>query len=66
LAGFIFLIIASLHSLIEKKVPWVDGVFFLIEGALSIIVALDYFHLGKKALPFTYLLLGFFQFFYRL
>ncbi len=63
LAGVIFLIIASLHSIIEKKVPWVDGVFFFIEGVLSIVVALDFFHLGKKALPFTYVFLALFQFF---
>ena len=63
LAGLVFLLIAIFHPIIEKKVPWVDGVFFLIEGILSIIVAFDYFHLGKKALPITYLLLGIFQFF---
>lgn len=63
LAGLIFLSIAFFHPIIEKKVPWVDGVFFLIEGVLSIIVAFDFFHLGKKALPITYLLLALFQFF---
>ena len=63
LAGLVFLSIAFFHPVIEKKAPWVDGVFFLIEGILSIIVAFDYFHLGKKALPITYLLLGIFQFF---
>jgi hypothetical protein len=63
LAGLVFLSIAIFHPFIEKKAPWVDGVFFLIEGILSIIVAFDYFHLGKKALPITYILLGLFQFF---
>ncbi|WP_298145458.1 hypothetical protein [Flavobacterium sp.] len=63
IAGLLFLSIAIFHPLIEKRAPWVDGVFFLIEGILSIIVALDCFHLGKKALPITYLLLGLFQFF---
>ena len=62
-AGLIFLTVAFFHPILEKKAPWVDGVFFLIEGVLSIIVALDFFHLGKKALPITYLLLGIFQFF---
>ncbi len=63
LAGVIFLSIAFFHPIIEKKAPWIDGVFFLIEGILSIIIAIDFFHLGKKALPITYLLLGLFQFF---
>ncbi len=63
LAGIVFLSIAIFHPLIEKKAPWVDGVFFVIEGILSIIVAVDFFHLGKKALPITYILLGLFQFF---
>lgn len=63
IAGLIFLTIALLHPIIEEKAPWVDGVFFVIEGILSIIVALDYFHLGKKALPLTYLFLAIFQFY---
>ncbi len=63
LAGIVFLSIAFFHPIIEKKIPWVDGLFFIIEGILSIIVAVDYFHLGKKALPITYVLLGLFQFF---
>ncbi len=62
-AGIIFLTIALLHPIIEKKAPWVDGIFFIIEGILSIIVALDFFHLGKKALPLTYLFLAGFQFY---
>ena len=62
-AGCIFLTIAFLHPILEKKVPWIDGVFFIIEGILSIIVAFDYFLLGKKALPITYLALAGFQFF---
>ena len=63
IAGMIFLAIAFLHPVIEKKAPWIDGVFLVIEGVLSIIVAFDYFHLHKKALPICYLLLGIFQFF---
>ena len=61
LAGIIFLSIAVFHPVIEKKAPWIDGVFFVIEGILSMIVAADYFHMGKKALPYVYLLLGCFQ-----
>lgn len=62
IAGVIFLTIALLHNIIEKRAPWVDGVFLVIEGVLSLIVAGDYFHMGKKALPITYLLLASFQF----
>jgi hypothetical protein len=63
IAGVVFLGIALFHPILEKKMPWIDGVFFVIEGILSIIVALDYFSMGKKALPIAYLLLGIFQFF---
>ncbi|HEX5024794.1 MAG TPA: hypothetical protein VFV68_05960 [Agriterribacter sp.] len=63
IAGLIFLFIALLHGVVEKKAPWIDGVFFTIEGILSIIIALDYFHLEKKALPYVYLFLAVFQFF---
>ena len=63
LAGLVFLSIAFFHPAIEKKAPWVDGVFILIEGVLSIIVAIDFFHLGKRALPITYIFLGLFQFY---
>ncbi len=61
--GCIFLLIAFFHHTIEKKYPWVDGAFFSIEAILSLIVAYEFFHVGKKALPFTYLLLAIFQFF---
>lgn len=63
IAGFLFLTIAILHPVIEKKLTWVDGVFFIIEGILPIIVAIDYFSLGKKALPIAYLLIAVIQFF---
>lgn len=63
MAGLILLVLAIFHPAIEKKAPWVDGVFFVIEGILSLVVAFDMFNHGKKALPVTYLLLGIFQFF---
>lgn len=63
IAGLVFLTIALLHRTIEKRAPWIDGMFFCIEGLLSIMVALDFFHAGKKALPITYLLLAIFQFY---
>jgi DNA integrity scanning protein DisA with diadenylate cyclase activity len=66
IAGLIFLAIAFLHPIIEKKVPWLDGVFFIVEGVLSIIVAIDFFHVGKKALPITFLFVATFQFYMAL
>lgn len=62
-AGLVFLTIALLHPVIERKLPWVDGAFFIIEALLSLIVAADYFHMGKKGLPVCYLLVACFQFF---
>jgi DNA integrity scanning protein DisA with diadenylate cyclase activity len=66
IAGLIFLAIAFLHPIIEKKVPWLDGLFFIVEGVLSIIVAIDFFHVGKKALPITFLFVATFQFYMAL
>lgn len=63
IAGFVVLLLAIFHQPVEKKLPWVDGVFFIIEGILSIVVAIDLFSFGKKALPATYILLGIFQFY---
>jgi uncharacterized membrane protein HdeD (DUF308 family) len=63
LAGIIVLLLALFHPIIEKRLPWIDGLFFVIEGILSFVVAFDLFSFGKKALPATYLLLGIFQFF---
>lgn len=62
-AGLVFLLIALFHPVIEKKLPWVDGLFFIIEGSLSVIVAWEFFHAGKKALPWCYVALALFQFF---
>jgi len=57
-AGIVFMSVALLHAVIERKAPWIDGVFFVIEAALSFLVAADYFHMGKKALPYCYLAAG--------
>jgi hypothetical protein len=66
--GVAFLLIAFFHHQLSLKFPWVDAVFFIIEAILSLIVAYEFFHVGKKALPITYLFLACFQFFmaYRL
>lgn len=63
IAGIIFLLIAFLHTIIERKAPWIDAVFFIIEGLLSVIIALDYFHLGKQGLPWVYIAVAIFQLF---
>jgi uncharacterized membrane protein HdeD (DUF308 family) len=63
LAGIIVLLLGLFHPVIERKLPWIDGLFFIIEGILSCVVAFDLYHFGKKALPTTYLLLGIFQFY---
>jgi len=63
IAGLLFLSIAILHAKIEKKAPWIDGVFLIIESLLSFIIAYDYFHMGKKALPACYVLVGVAQLF---
>jgi len=60
-AGIVFIAVAICHPLIERKAPWVDGLFFVIEASLSFIIAYEFFHAGKKALPYTYLMLGVFQ-----
>jgi len=57
-AGLVFISVALLHSVIEKKAPWIDGVFFVIEPFLSFLIAWDYFHMGKKGLPICYLVAG--------
>jgi hypothetical protein len=61
--GIVFLAVAFFHHQLAQKFPWIDAVFFIIEAILSLIVAYEFFHAGKKALPFTYLLLACFQFF---
>ena len=61
IAGLVFISIALLHHTIEQKAPWIDGVFFAIEGFLSLAIAYDYFHMGKKGLPITYLAAGIIQ-----
>ena len=63
IAGLIVLVLAIFHPIIEKRFPWIDGVFFVVEGILSLIVAVDMFNMGKKRLPITYLALAIFQFF---
>lgn len=63
ISGLVVLSLAFFHPIIEKRIAWIDGVFFVIEGILSFLMAFDLFYFGKKALPTVYLLLGLLQFF---
>ncbi|MEO7801190.1 MAG: hypothetical protein ABIR81_04285 [Ginsengibacter sp.] len=56
IAGVVFLLVALLHHRIAKLFSFVDGVFYVTEAAVYMIIAIDYFHLGKKALPWAYVL----------
>lgn len=60
IAGIVFILLAVFHHSLAQKFPWIDGVFFLIEGILSLVVAFEYFHAGKKALPIVYSATGVF------
>jgi hypothetical protein len=61
IAGIIFLSIAFFHHQLKLKFPWIDNCFFAIEAILSLIIAYDYYHMGKVGLPFMYLFAGLFQ-----
>lgn len=61
LAGLVFLTVALLHPIIEKKAPWIDGLFLVIEAILSFVIAAEFFSMGKKALPVAYMGVGIFQ-----
>jgi len=54
ISGIVFLGVAIMHHRIAKVFPYVDGVFFIIEAMLYAIIAAEYFHKGKKALPWCY------------
>jgi len=60
-AGLVFITVAILLPFINKKVPWVSVVFFLIESSLSFVIAFEYFIAGKSALPYAYLVVGLVQ-----
>lgn len=56
IAGIIFLCVAVFHHRLAHRFFYIDGIFFLIEASLYAIIAADYFHEGKKALPWCYVL----------
>ena len=61
IAGAIFLSIAIFHHQLKLKFPWIDNCFFIIEAISSLIIAYDYFHMGKSGLPIIYLFAGLLQ-----
>ena len=62
IAGIMILSVAIFHSQLLKKFTKIDGVFFIIEGLLSLVMAYDYFHMEKKYLPFVYIAIAIMQF----
>ena len=58
LAGTVFLSVALLHDRLAKRWPHVDMVFFVIEAMLSFTIMGEYFHAGKRGLPYMYLVAG--------
>lgn len=61
IAGTIFLSIALFHHPLKVKFPWIDNSFFTIEAILSLLIAYDYYHMGKTGLPTIYLFAGLMQ-----
>lgn len=62
-AGLVFLSVALLHSQLAKRFPWIDSVFFAIEAVLSLTIMFEFYHAGKKGLPFMYLIAALLQVF---
>jgi TRAP-type uncharacterized transport system fused permease subunit len=58
IAGIVFLLVAFFHHPLSKRAKWVDGLFYFIEALVFFYTSYEYFHHGKKALPFAYLLAG--------
>ncbi len=56
IAGIVFSIVAVTHHRLAKIFPYVDGVFFVIEAIVYAVIAADYFDMGKKGLPWCYVL----------
>ena len=58
IAGLVFGGLAIFHHPLQARYPWIDTVFICIEAALSFVIAYEYFHMGKKGIPYLYLLAG--------
>lgn len=58
IAGFVFLLIVALHKPISRHFKWSEGIFHFIEALVLFVIAYDYFHHGKTALPICYMIAG--------
>lgn len=52
--GILFISIALLHKKLVAYSHLLDSIFLIIEAICLAIIAADYFHAGKKALPWCY------------
>ena len=55
LAGIVFLLVVALHKTIAAKFKSADSILHMIEALVLFVIAYDYFHHGKTALPLCYL-----------
>lgn len=61
ISGIVFLSVALLHHRLLARFPFVDTLFFVIEGMLSLIIAWEYHEAGKHAIPYMYVLAALLQ-----
>jgi len=57
-AGTVIILLAAFHGSLATKWPGIDAVFFLIEALLSITIMVEFMDMGKRGLPYMYLLAG--------
>ncbi len=57
-AGLVFMGVAVFHHRLAHRFHYIDGIFFVIEAIVYCIIAAGYFHHGKKALPWCYVLIA--------
>lgn len=55
ISGALMLLVAIFHHRVEKLLGSGEGIIFFLEGAVQCFIAIHYFELGKKALPFAHL-----------
>ncbi|CAN5245424.1 hypothetical protein BH20BAC1_BH20BAC1_18820 [soil metagenome] len=56
IAGIIFLLIAIFHDQVARRFSYIDSTFMIIEAAVYGMIANEYFHAGKKGLPWLYVI----------
>ncbi len=54
LSGLVFLAVAVFHHPLAARFKYVDAVFYTIECILSALIGFEYYHVGKKGLPWAY------------